>query len=88
MAGGGRNNGDYQLGVIGNTGGTVSDFTDKEAALKLEKSRAKSSFTRIKYKLLFWVESKDIRTSREVHEACNKLDTCLEEALNVMARLS
>ena len=50
-------------------GGTVSDFTDKESALKLEKSRAKSSFTRVKNKLLFLVESEDIGTSREVHEA-------------------
>ena len=56
--------------------------------MKLEKSRAKSSFTRVKNKLLFLVESEDIGTSREVHEACNKLDTCLEEALDVMARLS
>ena len=85
MASGGRNNGDDQLGVIGNTGGTVSDFTDKESALKLEKSQAKSSFTRVKNKLLFLVESEDIGMSREVHEACNKLDTCLEEALDVMA---
>ena len=88
MASGGSNNGDDQPGVIGNTGGTVSDFTDKESALKLEKSRAISSFTRVKNKLLFLVESEDIGTSREVHEACNKLDTCLEEALDVMARLS
>ena len=88
MASGERNNGDDQPGVIGNTGGTVSDFTDKEAALKLEKSRAKSNFTRIKNKLLFLVESEDVGTSREVHEACNKLDNCLEEALDVMARLS
>ena len=88
MASGEHNNGDDQPGVIGNTGGTVSDFTDKEAALKLEKSRAKSSFTRIKNKLLFLVESEDIGTSREVQEACNKLDYCLEIALDVMARLS
>ena len=85
MASGGRNNGDDQPCVIGNTGGTVSDFTDKTSALKLEKSRAKSSFTRVKNKLLFLVESEDIGTSCEVHEACNKLDTCLEEALDVMA---
>ena len=64
------------------------DFTEKEAALKLEKCRAKSSFTRIKNKLLFLVESEDIGTSREVQEACNKLDDCLEIALDVMARLS
>ena len=88
MASGERNNGDDQPGVIGNTVGTVSDFTGKEAALKLEKSRAKSSFTRIKNKLLFLVESDDIGTSREVQEACNKLDDCLEIALDVMARLS
>ena len=41
MASGERNNGDDQPGVIGNTGGTVSDFTDKEAALKLEKVSSK-----------------------------------------------
>ena len=45
MASGERNNGDDQPGVIGNAGGTDSDFTDKEAALKLEKSRAKRSET-------------------------------------------
>ena len=88
MATGERNNGDDQPGVIGNAGGTDSDFTDKEAALKLEKSHAKSSFTRIKNKLLFLVKSVDIGTCHEVQEACNKLDNCLDEALDVMARLS
>ena len=88
MASGERNNGDDQPGVIGNAGGTDWDFTDKEAALKLEKSRAKSSFTRIKNMLLFLVESEDIGTCHEVQEACNKLDNCLEKAMDVMARLS
>ena len=87
MASGERNNGDDQPGVIGNAGGTDLDFTDKEAALKLEKSCAKSSFTRIKNKLLFLVESEDIGTSREVQEACNKLDNLLGKALDVMALL-
>ena len=82
------NNEDDQPGVIGNAGGTDFDFTDKEAAVKLEKSRAKSCLTRIKNKLLFSVESEDIGTSREVQEACNKLDNCLEKALDVMALLS
>ena len=52
MASGERNNGYDQPGVIGNAGGTDSDFTDKEAALKLKKSCTKSSLTRIKNKLL------------------------------------
>ena len=56
--------------------------------MKLEKSHAKFSFTRIKNKLLFLVENEDIGTSREVQEACNKLDNCLEKALDVMARIS
>ena len=34
------------------------------------------------------MESEDIGTSREVQEACNKLDDCLEKVLDVMARLS
>ena len=72
MASGGHNNGDDQPGVIGNTGGTVSDFTDKEAALKLEKSRAKSSLHGSKTSCCFWWKAKTSeRVARYTRHATN-----------------
>ncbi|MCG8045578.1 MAG: DUF1759 domain-containing protein, partial [Candidatus Thiodiazotropha taylori] len=59
-----------------------------KTSLKLEKSRAKSTFTRLKNKLIFLVESEGIGTSREVQEACDNLDTSLERTMDVMTRLS
>ena len=72
MASAERINGDEQ--GVSNVGDTNLDYTDKEASLKLEKSRAKSTFTRLQHKLLFLVESEDIGTSPEVQEACENMD--------------
>ena len=86
MASAERTNGDDQ-GVC-NVGDTNFDFTDKQASLKLEKSRAKSTFTWLEHKLLFLVESEDIGTSHEVQEACENMDNGLEKAMDIMSRLS
>ena len=71
-----------------NVGDTNFDYTDKEASFKLEKSRAKSIFTRLKRKLLFLVESEHIGTSRKVQEACENMDNGLEKAMDIMTQLS
>ena len=86
MASGERNNGDVH--GLCNVGDTNFDYTDMEASLKLEKSSAKSTLTRLKNKLMFSMETEDIRTSREVQEACENMDNGLEKALDVMTRLS
>ena len=83
MASAEGSNGD-DWGEIGNAAGTNMDYTDMETSLKLEKSRAKSTFTRLKNKLIFLVESEGIGTSREVQEACDNLDNSLERTMNVM----
>lgn len=83
MASGERNDVDNQPGGSGNM-----DFTDMETSLKLEKTRAKSNFTRIKNKLLFLVEGDGAGTSREVRDACDKLDSNFEITLDVITRLS
>ena len=83
MASGERNTVNKQPGGSGNM-----DFMDMETSLKLEKTRAKSNFTRIKNKLLFLVEGDGAGTSREVRDACEKLDLKFEITLDVITRLS
>ena len=78
-----RNDVDNQPGGSGNM-----DFTDMETSLKLEKTRAKSNFTRFKNKLLFLVEGDGAGSSREVRDACETLDLKFEITLDVITRLS
>ena len=87
MASAERNNGDDR-GEIGNAAGINMAYTDIETSLKPKKSRAKSTFTRLKNKLIFLVESEGIGTSREVQEACDNLDNSLERTKDMMIRLS
>ena len=68
--------------------GTAGDFTDMEAELKREKSRAKSNFTRAKNKVLFLIEQQEKPGRREIQDACNKMDNIMESAMDVMTNLS
>lgn len=80
-------NGD-ELRERGDPTGTAGALTDMEAELKREKFRAKSSFTRIKNKVLFLKNQPEKPGYREIQEACNKLDNAMESAMDVMTRLS
>ena len=65
-------NGD-DLRERGDPTGTAGALTDMEAELKREKFRAKSSFKRIKNKvvLLFLIDQPEKPGYREIQEACN-----------------
>ena len=80
-------NGD-DLRERGDPTGTAGALTDMEAELKREKFRAKSSFTRIKNKVLFLIDQPEKPGYREIQEACNRLDNAMESAMDVMTRLS
>ena len=68
--------------------GTIGAFTDLEAELKREKFCAKSSFTRIKSKVLFLIDQPENPGYREIQEACIKMDRAMERAMDVMTKLS
>ena len=55
---------------------------------KGKKFRAKSSFTRIKNKVLFLIDQPENPGYQEIQEACIKMDSALESAMDVMTRLS
>ena len=80
-------NGDCQDQHI-DTAGTVSDFTDLESLLKREKARTKSNFTRIKNKLLFLIEQRELPSQHEIQDACSRMDNCMESAMDAMINLS
>ena len=79
-------NGD-DLRERGDPTGTAGALTDLEAELKREKFRAKSSFTWIKNKVLFLIDQPEKPGYREIQEACNKMDSAIESAMDVMTRL-
>ncbi|MEW8314928.1 MAG: DUF1759 domain-containing protein, partial [Candidatus Thiodiazotropha endolucinida] len=80
-------NGD-DLQENGDPKGTACGFADNEAELKRGKFRAKSAFTRIKNKVLFLIDQPQKPEYREIQEACNKMDSAMESAMDVMTRLS
>ena len=80
-------NGD-DLRERGDPTGTAGALTDMEEELKREKFRAKSSFTRIKNKVLFLIDQPEKPGYQEIQEACNRLDNAMESAMDVMTRLS
>ena len=67
---------------------TVSDFTDLESLLKREKARTKSNFTRIKNKVLFLIEQRELPSQHEIQDACSRMDNCMESAMDAMINLS
>ena len=66
----------------------TSNIAEQETDLKKQKSRAKYSFTRARNKLLFWLEEQELPSRREVKEICQKMDSYLETAIDVMTKLS
>ena len=70
------------------TTGTIGDFTEIEASLKREKARAKSNFTRLKNKVLFLIEQRELPSHQEIQDACSRMDSSMESAIDVMTSLS
>ena len=70
------------------TRGTTGNFTDMEASLKREKARTKSNFTRLKNKVLFLIEQRELPSHQEIQEACSRMDSSMESAMDVMTSLS
>ena len=70
------------------TTGTIGDLTDMEASLKKEKARAKSNFTRLKNKVLFLIEQRELPSHQKIQEACSRMDSSMESAMDVMTSLS
>ena len=80
-------NGDIRDRHVDSTG-TTGDFTDMEASLKREKARAKSNFTRLKNKVLFIIEQRELPSHQEIQDACSRMDSSMESAMDVMTSLS
>lgn len=70
------------------TTGTAGDFTDMVASLKREKTRSKSNFLRLKNKVLFLKEQRELPSHQEIQYACSRMDSSMESAMDVMTNLS
>ena len=68
-----KSNGDNRAGT--NATEAIDDYAEKETSLKRKKARVKSIFTRTKNKLLLLTGEKDIRSCREIKDACDRLDS-------------
>ena len=66
---------------------TNVEYTERVTALKREKARAKSNFTRARNKLASLLQE-DQPSRREVQDVCSSLDTWMEQAMEVMEKLS
>ena len=71
-----------------NTVEAANKYIEKEASLKREKALVKSNFTRSKNKLLRLLGDIDFENRREIQNTCDRLDSCLESAIDVMSNLS
>ena len=60
--------------------GTTIEYTEKETALKKEKARTKSNFTRARNKLSSLLEEEQ-PSRRTVQDVCSNLDTWMEHAM-------
>ena len=56
--------------------------------LKLEKSKSKSAFTKARYSLLHLFDEEDLPSCIEVRMASEKLNVCLDTAMEALSRLS
>ena len=81
-----HSNEDNRFGA--NTVEAANEYIEKEASLKREKARVKSNFTRSKNKLLRLIGEMDLESRREIQNTCDRLDSCLESAIDVMSSLS
>ena len=66
----------------------ISDDTERELSLKCEKARAKTKFTRTLNKLLFLIEKQRLPSNREIEDACDRMDSPMDSAMDAMASLS
>ena len=66
----------------------IVDAAIMETEFKKDKTRAKSNFTRSRNKLLLLVEEQAMPSLTGVRDACQKMDTCMEIAMEVLARFS
>ena len=78
-------------GEIEDDGGeeaTSGEIEERIEDFKQDKARQKSSFTRIKNKLLRMLEEQDYPSRREIKEMCHQLSDAQERAMETMHRLS
>lgn len=68
--------------------GTTIEYSEMETALKKEKARAKSNFTRAKNKILSLIEGEELPRRRALQDACYGMDTWMERAMETMSSLS
>ena len=71
-----------------NSVGVSNDNSGAETALKRDKARTKSYFTRSKNKLIFLIEKRKLPSHEEIKEACDRLDSALESVMDAMTALS
>ena len=64
----------------------IVDAARMETEFKKDKARAKSNFTRSRNKLLLLVEEQAMPRRTGVRDVCQKMDTCMEIAMEVLAR--
>ena len=58
----------------------ISDDTERELSFKSKKARAKTNFTRTWNKVLFLIEKQRLPSSREIEDACDRLDSAMDSA--------
>ena len=78
-------------GEVADDGGeeaTSGEIEERIEDLKQDKARQKSSFTRIKNKLLRMLDEQDYPSRREIKEMCHQLSDAQERAMETMHRLS
>ena len=66
----------------------IVDAAMMETEFKKDKAGAKSNFTRSRNKLLLLVEEQAMPSRTGVRDACQKMDTCMEIAMEVLAKFS
>ena len=78
-------------GKVADDGGeeeTSGEIEERIDDFKQDKARQKSSFTRIKNKLLRMLDEQDYPSWREIKEMCHQLSDVQERAMETMHRLS
>ena len=68
--------------------GTKDEYTEREAALRREKGRAKNNLTRARNKLSSLLGEPELPCRWTVQDACSSLDTCMDTAMKVITSLS
>ena len=78
-------------GEVADDGGeeaTSGEIEERIEDFKQDKARQKSSFTRIKNKLLRMLDEQDYPSRREIKEMCHQLSDAQERAMGTMHCLS